>query len=88
MNTLALVYTVLLGLCLTQLSHSFSITPTSIQCKNSLDHCFMLSMSEADVQSEGDQSPPQPEVKCPDCDLCDGSGRYVITTWFLMGLKQ
>lgn len=22
-----------------------------------------------------DEAPPKPAVKCPDCDLCDGSGR-------------
>ena len=82
MNTLAFIYTVLLGLRLTRLSHSFSVASTCVQHKNSIDNCFVFSMSEADIQSEGDQSPPQPEVKCPNCDLCDGSGRYVIMTWF------
>ena len=31
------------------------------------------------VENEMDTDPPKPAVKCPDCDLCDGSGRYVQT---------
>ena len=36
-----------------------------------------LSMSNDDTTTnvEVTQAPPQPVVKCPDCDLCDGSGR-------------
>ena len=35
--------------------------------------------SSSDVAGEAaaaaDEEPPKPAVKCPDCDLCDGSGR-------------
>lgn len=47
-----------------------------------------MSMEESSnspsVSSEVSENttPPKPPVKCPDCDLCDGSGRYVT---FLAG---
>ena len=28
-----------------------------------------------ETEDEGKTTPPPPDVKCPDCDLCDGSGR-------------
>ena len=39
--------------------------------------------SNDEVKSEETQATstpptPKPAVKCPDCDLCDGSGRYVL----------
>mmetsp|Transcript_19819 Transcript_19819/g.25516 ORF Transcript_19819/g.25516 Transcript_19819/m.25516 type:complete len:141 (+) Transcript_19819:176-598(+) len=37
-----------------------------------------LSMSEEVVEaSEVQGEPPKPQVKCPDCDMCDGSGRIL-----------
>ena len=36
--------------------------------------------------SEDSTTPTKPPVKCPNCDLCDGSGRYVIslTGWLMI----
>uniref|UniRef100_A0A7R9ZUH7 Uncharacterized protein n=1 Tax=Pseudo-nitzschia arenysensis TaxID=697910 RepID=A0A7R9ZUH7_9STRA len=31
--------------------------------------------SETEVSAEEDSTPPPQPVKCPDCDMCDGSGR-------------
>jgi len=46
---------------------------------------FLSSESRIYLSEEGvsdfveteESSPPKPAVKCPDCDKCDGSGRYV-----------
>lgn len=61
-------------LFLAQQSHSFAVTPS---CSIGINTGTVLSMSESDLTGEADQNPPEPQVKCPDCDLCDGSGRYV-----------
>ena len=33
------------------------------------------SVRRMSTENEATETPPAPEVKCPDCDLCDGSGR-------------
>lgn len=45
-----------------------------------------LFMSE-DSNSDEEEAPPVENVRCPDCDLCDGSGRIVggigaVATWW------
>jgi hypothetical protein len=37
---------------------------------------------------DGVTSPPKPAVKCPDCDLCDGSGRYVDKRSMLYATRE
>ncbi len=55
----------------------------------SVSPCIGLRMSTEDsskIQSaSSDESTvvPKPAVKCPDCDLCDGSGRYETPTELL-----
>ena len=41
------------------------------------NRCNIVSLREAEGESveAEDSTPPPPPVKCPDCDLCDGSGR-------------
>lgn len=43
------------------------------------EHAETDSSSDGAVAGEAapaaDEEPPKPAVKCPDCDLCDGSGR-------------
>ena len=43
--------------------------------------------SKNDISTSTSTSPPSPPVKCPDCDICDGSGRILgglgaIFPWF------
>lgn len=41
---------------------------------------FQSNTEATDVSSSQDeQRTPKPEVRCPDCDLCDGSGRLVAS---------
>ena len=35
------------------------------------------SEQESDVEASAVNEAPKPAVKCPDCDLCDGSGRIL-----------
>lgn len=35
--------------------------------------------ASASSSSSSEEEPPKPEVVCPNCDMCDGSGRYVPT---------
>mmetsp|Transcript_48561 Transcript_48561/g.117469 ORF Transcript_48561/g.117469 Transcript_48561/m.117469 type:complete len:152 (-) Transcript_48561:226-681(-) len=42
--------------------------------------CQYSSPTDSDSSSDNEQNdavitPPKPAIKCPDCDLCDGSGR-------------
>lgn len=47
--------------------------------RSMLPRTLSLAAEAEESSSEAAVAPkePKPEVKCPDCDLCDGSGRYV-----------
>ncbi|KAL3942095.1 MAG: hypothetical protein SGBAC_003662 [Bacillariaceae sp.] len=47
----------------------------------------LLRMSEEAPEPAKDETPAAPPVKCPDCDICDGSGRITgglgaVFDWF------
>ena len=63
---------------------SFSQSPNRCTSLNLADE---VTSESSEIESEP-STPPSPPVKCPDCDLCDGSGRYVpILYHFLVSLK-
>ena len=66
-----------------------SLSSAFVPVSNQPTRCHVAFMAsddaETDSSSDGavageaaaaaDEEPPKPAVKCPDCDLCDGSGR-------------
>ena len=85
----------LLALCSVQLSAAFSVGTSSTTLQRRTSSSLNLSdeannNSEAAASSstaEEEKAPPKPAVKCPDCDLCDGSGRIeggigVVLKWW------
>lgn len=53
--------------CVASYTYSFTIHPTNTQ---------RMSVTLKSTNSEEDSTEPQSaQVKCPNCDLCDGSGR-------------
>ena len=64
----------------TPLCHGLSSSSSSSSSPNSLTRTFLSETtppppSSEDVEDVATAPPPKPAVKCPDCDLCDGSGR-------------
>mmetsp|Transcript_26182 Transcript_26182/g.38719 ORF Transcript_26182/g.38719 Transcript_26182/m.38719 type:complete len:120 (+) Transcript_26182:250-609(+) len=51
------------------------VPPCSYTIRNpELSRCRLSAEPSSDY---GDTPPPSPKVKCPNCDLCDGSGRIM-----------
>ena len=58
---------------------AFSVQPPNARRTVHLPAPVLFAAEEgvdsAEISSEAAEEPPKPAVKCPDCDLCDGSGR-------------
>lgn len=64
-----------------------SLTSAFVPVSNQPTRCHVAFMANDDAETDSssdvvgeaaaaaDEEPPKPAVKCPDCDLCDGSGR-------------
>jgi hypothetical protein len=57
-------------LILSVVLRSYSFVPVQVVRQN------VLQISAETEEEDAELSPTKPAVKCPDCDLCDGSGRY------------
>jgi hypothetical protein len=53
-----------------------SFVPTSSSCKSHCRYNSVVSLNSEVSDSTEDATPPPKPVKCPNCDQCDGSGRY------------
>ena len=52
-----------------------SFVPALPQVSHNRLDTVSLYESESEISAEDDSAPPPQPVKCPDCDMCDGSGR-------------
>mmetsp|Transcript_1981 Transcript_1981/g.2231 ORF Transcript_1981/g.2231 Transcript_1981/m.2231 type:complete len:135 (+) Transcript_1981:168-572(+) len=58
--------------------HSFSpVQSPNVKNKISFGQSFLTQMSDNDTAESVEEIPPQPVVRCPDCDKCDGTGRIL-----------
>ena len=52
-----------------------SLSSAFVPVSNRPGHVTFMATDDAETDSPAEGAPPKPAVKCPDCDLCDGSGR-------------
>mmetsp|Transcript_4880 Transcript_4880/g.5860 ORF Transcript_4880/g.5860 Transcript_4880/m.5860 type:complete len:128 (+) Transcript_4880:95-478(+) len=86
MKTFVAFFAVLASLALVS---GFTVAPKTLggqHCCISRSTGHFMS-EESNVEEMVNDEPPKPAVKCPDCDLCDGSGRIlggigVILPWW------
>jgi hypothetical protein len=73
------VYSILLCLlCFVAAGSAFSPHPVRFSVGRTI-----LALSDESASSQAsEESKPPVKVACPDCDLCDGSGRYVYSRLF------
>ena len=79
------VYSILLCLlCLVAAVSAFAPQPVRFSVGRTI---LALSDDESASSQASEESKPPVKVACPDCDLCDGSGRYVYTCLVRMTIK-
>jgi len=57
---------------------AFSVPSENVRIHGFQHRQSILQMSNEEISDT--PLPKSPPVKCPDCDLCDGSGRYVLNS--------
>lgn len=78
MTKIASLFTILAMFLLLSSSYGFSVTTQGSTLRRQSDGTTLLRLSdEPSAEAPEEASPPSPPVKCPDCDLCDGSGRIL-----------
>ena len=69
-SSIQFLLALLLGLVTTSLAFQGTLPQMS---QRSMQSFMSEDATAADETAE--EEPPKPQVACPDCDLCDGSGR-------------
>lgn len=63
------------------MASAFTVTQSSLSFKNygvgRSTSRFVSEDAGMGEPAQEDPAEPKPDVKCPDCDMCDGSGRCV-----------
>jgi hypothetical protein len=58
-------------------SFGFSVTTQRSTFHSQRYDATLLRLSDEPSAEAPEEAPPGPPVKCPDCDMCDGSGRIL-----------